>query len=170
MAQPSKWNTATDVKSYQLKNVDQFVKKSPYFKDARKPDYATKLQNDKNTTQNMTRKLPFKPRYNQQYNSNRRVEKVNLIEESDYIDVTSDTLEDIETNHLMLIDIFEENNWSSENIDEFLAIQTCTNCDEDGHILENCPTLMNNGKFRQQCTLCHAVGSSRSNCQNCPKN
>jgi hypothetical protein len=171
---PLKWNIKSDFKNLQIQNAEKFVKNSPYFQkeveSIAKPDNNDNknvIPKFKNFTFNKT---PFKQKYNFNKIKSNNKNELSAIESIDYVEPSFETIEEIETNQLMLMNVFEENDWNDENIEEFMSMQTCTNCDETGHILENCAMLKEQNKFRQQCTSCHAPGITTSSCDSCSKN
>jgi hypothetical protein len=87
-----------------------------------------------------------------------------------YIDVTQEILNDIDANYLSLIDSFKANDWSDQQVDDFLSSQTCSNCFVIGHVIENCSVLRDELKFRQQCLICQTPDVETHNCSCCEKN
>lgn len=169
---PLKWNMKSDIKNLQIKNAEKFVKNSPYFQKevdltSDKKENNNINSNYKNFTPNKT---PFKPKYNFNKNKSNNKNDLSMIESIDYVEPSPEVIHEIETNQLMLMNLFEENDWNEETVEEFMSMQTCSNCDETGHILENCGKLRDENQFRQQCTSCHTPGITTSTCDSCTKN
>lgn len=91
-------------------------------------------------------------------------------DETHFIEPTETTWSEIENNQLMLIETFNFNNWDEKQVESFMMMQTCSNCDNDGHILENCPKLFEENKFKLQCLTCHKPNVSSDCCETCQKN
>jgi hypothetical protein len=64
-------------------------------------------------------------------------------------------------NQATLMEIMTENEWDIEN---YMAMSECSNCDQSGHILESCPKLFDEKKFTPQCLLCHKRDISTEQC------
>ena len=86
------------------------------------------------------------------------------------IEPTNEMWDDIQNSQLMLMEFFQSQEMTENDVEIFMATQTCSNCDNEGHILENCPLLYEQNKFKLQCLTCHTPNVTSEACENCQKN
>lgn len=150
----------------------KFASKSPYFNKSDSKSNATiKKDDDKKDfakDSKFSKNWPWKGGSSKKSVEQSKVESCAMINIPDYIDVSDELRDDIENNREMLMSIFEDNNWTEENIEFFMYSSTCSNCDQKGHILENCDLVVHENKFRPQCLQCHSLDVDTDSC--CRKN
>lgn len=163
-----------------------FASKSPYFGNTNssstpsnqvKNDSSKIVQkNEKATFETTGKSWPWKSYKSNQFSS-KTIDNTIQKDKKDtlcslyipeYVDASSEILEEIESNREMIMSLYEDNNWTEEHLNFMLSTSTCTNCDKSGHILENCDLLIDENKFRPQCLICHAFDINTENC--CQKN
>lgn len=87
-----------------------------------------------------------------------------------FVEPTNEIWNEIENNQLLLLNAFESQNFDENDVARLMATQCCTNCDNEGHILENCPLLFEQNQFKLQCVSCRALNVTKETCENCSKN
>lgn len=98
---------------------------------------------------------------NKSSEKNKTPEKVCSLEASNYVEASDEIFQRVVDNQESLMEIFAENEW---DVEKYMEMSDCSNCDERGHILESCPMLFDENKFRQQCLVCHTLDVDVNSC------
>jgi hypothetical protein len=108
-----------------------------------------------------------------EFNAQRQLLAMDHDDKSDaiaFIEPSEELWSEIENNRATLTALFAENEWEDKEIQNYMNAQTCSNCDDEGHILEYCPTLEQHKLFKIQCLYCHTPGITSDQCSDCSKN
>ena len=98
------------------------------------------------------------------------MEHIDEHENIKFIEPSEELMNEIDDNRATLSAMFIENEWNESDIKSYMESQTCSNCDNDGHILEYCPVLEEHKLFKLQCLYCHAPNITSDECPECSKN